>query len=234
MKEFGTTVEQMAHVSVKNHLNAFHNPYAQKRNRYTDRRRAQLRRWSPGRSPASTSASCPTARRRSILASRRGAGEAGSRPAARSRARWCRSPASAAAPTRCAWPTARTSTTTTFLQRLRHRAGGIVERDAGLLQEAVGSRLPLPRRALVPRRAHGRQHGLQARRHHRPAAGARLRRAARRLHLVRDPDLRGHGAVPLRRGRAVRRLGQGVHAGHRLWARSCPRSRSARSTPPAG
>ncbi|MCJ7734022.1 MAG: hypothetical protein MUP11_05700, partial [Anaerolineales bacterium] len=35
MKEFGTTVEQMAHVSVKNHINAFHNPYAQKRNRYT-------------------------------------------------------------------------------------------------------------------------------------------------------------------------------------------------------
>ncbi len=31
MKEFGTTVEQMAHVSVKNHNNAFHNPYAQKR-----------------------------------------------------------------------------------------------------------------------------------------------------------------------------------------------------------
>ncbi len=35
MKEFGTTVEQMAHVSVKNHLNAYHNPYSQKRNRYT-------------------------------------------------------------------------------------------------------------------------------------------------------------------------------------------------------
>lgn len=35
MKEFGTTVEQMAAVSVKNHLNATHNPYAQKRNRYT-------------------------------------------------------------------------------------------------------------------------------------------------------------------------------------------------------
>ncbi len=35
MKEFGTTVEQMAHVSVKNHLNAYHNPYAQKRNRYS-------------------------------------------------------------------------------------------------------------------------------------------------------------------------------------------------------
>ncbi len=35
MKEFGTTPEQMAHVSVKNHLNAYHNPYSQKRNRYT-------------------------------------------------------------------------------------------------------------------------------------------------------------------------------------------------------
>jgi len=35
MKEYGTTVEEMAHVSVKNHINAFHNPYAQKRNRYS-------------------------------------------------------------------------------------------------------------------------------------------------------------------------------------------------------
>ena len=35
MKEFGTTVEQMAHVSVKNHINAFHNPYSQKRHRYS-------------------------------------------------------------------------------------------------------------------------------------------------------------------------------------------------------
>jgi acetyl-CoA C-acetyltransferase len=35
MKEYGTTVEQMAAVSVKNHINAYHNPYAQKRNRYT-------------------------------------------------------------------------------------------------------------------------------------------------------------------------------------------------------
>ena len=35
MKTFGTTVEQMAHVSVKNHINAFYNPYAQKRMRYT-------------------------------------------------------------------------------------------------------------------------------------------------------------------------------------------------------
>ena len=31
MQEFGTTVEQLAHVSVKNHRNAYHNPYAQKR-----------------------------------------------------------------------------------------------------------------------------------------------------------------------------------------------------------
>jgi len=33
MKEFGTTVEQLAAVSVKNHANAYHNPYAQKRRR---------------------------------------------------------------------------------------------------------------------------------------------------------------------------------------------------------
>ena len=35
MKEFGTTPEQMAHVSVKNHLNALYNPYAQKRQKLT-------------------------------------------------------------------------------------------------------------------------------------------------------------------------------------------------------
>ncbi len=35
MHEFGTTVEQMAMVSVKNHMNAFHNPYAQKRKQLT-------------------------------------------------------------------------------------------------------------------------------------------------------------------------------------------------------
>ena len=35
MHEFGTTVEQMAMVSVKNHANALHNPYAQKAKRLT-------------------------------------------------------------------------------------------------------------------------------------------------------------------------------------------------------
>jgi acetyl-CoA C-acetyltransferase len=47
MKEFGTTVEQMAHVSVKNHVNAYHNSYAQKRNRYTiqDIRNAPMVAW---------------------------------------------------------------------------------------------------------------------------------------------------------------------------------------------
>lgn len=47
MKEFGTTVEQLAHVSVKNHINAYHNPYAQKRNRYTiqDVRDAPMVAW---------------------------------------------------------------------------------------------------------------------------------------------------------------------------------------------
>ena len=35
MKEFGTTPEQMAHVSVKNHMNAYYNSYAQKREKLT-------------------------------------------------------------------------------------------------------------------------------------------------------------------------------------------------------
>lgn len=35
MHEFGTTHRQMAHISVKNYLNAYHNPYAQKRKRLT-------------------------------------------------------------------------------------------------------------------------------------------------------------------------------------------------------
>ena len=35
MKEFGTTVEQMAHVSVKNHMNAYYNPYSQKQQKLT-------------------------------------------------------------------------------------------------------------------------------------------------------------------------------------------------------
>jgi acetyl-CoA C-acetyltransferase len=47
MKEYGTTVEDMAHVSVKNHINAYHNPYAQKRNRYSiqDVRDAPMVAW---------------------------------------------------------------------------------------------------------------------------------------------------------------------------------------------
>lgn len=47
MQEFGTTPEQMAHVSVKNHINAYHNPYAQKRQRLTvaDVRNAEMIAW---------------------------------------------------------------------------------------------------------------------------------------------------------------------------------------------
>ncbi len=47
MKEFGTTVEQMAHVSVKNHMNAYANPYAQKRQKLTieDVRNAPMVAW---------------------------------------------------------------------------------------------------------------------------------------------------------------------------------------------
>jgi acetyl-CoA C-acetyltransferase len=47
MKEFGTTAEQLAHVSVKNHANAFHNPYAQKRLRLSvaDVRKSPMVAW---------------------------------------------------------------------------------------------------------------------------------------------------------------------------------------------
>jgi len=47
MKEFGTTVEQLACVSVKNHLNAYYNPYAQKRHRFTiaDVRKSPMVAW---------------------------------------------------------------------------------------------------------------------------------------------------------------------------------------------
>ncbi len=47
MKEFGTKVEQMAMVSVKNHINAYHNPYAQKREQLTikDVRNAPMVAW---------------------------------------------------------------------------------------------------------------------------------------------------------------------------------------------
>jgi len=47
MKEFGTTVEQMALISVKNHMNAYYNPYAQKRMKLTveDVRNAPMVAW---------------------------------------------------------------------------------------------------------------------------------------------------------------------------------------------
>ncbi|HSB79309.1 MAG TPA: thiolase domain-containing protein [Candidatus Methylomirabilis sp.] len=47
MREFGTSVEQMALVSVKNHINALHNPYAQKRKRIRieDVRRSEMVAW---------------------------------------------------------------------------------------------------------------------------------------------------------------------------------------------
>ncbi len=47
MQEFGTTVEQLATVSVKNHRNALYNPYSQKRFKYTiqDVRNAPMVAW---------------------------------------------------------------------------------------------------------------------------------------------------------------------------------------------
>jgi len=47
MQEFGTTPEQLAHVSVKNHMNAFYNPYSQNPARLTvaDVRQAPMVAW---------------------------------------------------------------------------------------------------------------------------------------------------------------------------------------------
>ncbi|NOZ70753.1 MAG: thiolase domain-containing protein [Chloroflexi bacterium] len=47
MKEFGTTVAQLDHVAVKNYRNAYHNPYAQKRQRITleDVRKSPMVAW---------------------------------------------------------------------------------------------------------------------------------------------------------------------------------------------
>ncbi len=47
MKEFGTSVEQMAHVSIKNHINAYFNKYAQKRMKLSikDVRNAPMVAW---------------------------------------------------------------------------------------------------------------------------------------------------------------------------------------------
>src|SRR3989344_3164811 len=47
MQEFGTTVEQLAHISVKNHRNAYHNPYAQKRQKLSieDVRQSTMVAW---------------------------------------------------------------------------------------------------------------------------------------------------------------------------------------------
>src|SRR5512136_897588 len=47
MKEFGTTVEQLAYVSVKNHRNAYYNPYSQKHDRLSvaDVRNSPLVAW---------------------------------------------------------------------------------------------------------------------------------------------------------------------------------------------
>ncbi len=47
MKEFGTTAEQLAHVSVKNHANAYYNPYSQKKRKLSiqDVRSAPMVAW---------------------------------------------------------------------------------------------------------------------------------------------------------------------------------------------
>ncbi len=212
MKEFGTTVEQMAHVSVKNYINAFHNPYAQKSQRISiqDVRNSPMVAWPLTRLDICVMSDGAAA---TILCSEEGlkkleAAGAKDRAAAgqgdRHRPRHGHDAHGR--------PSARGLRQ--FHGKLRHRAGEILGRDEGVLQKTLGPRHALSRRPLVPRGTHGGQHGLEACRHQRPVERIGLRRTARRVHIVGNPDLRGLGIVPLRRGRSVRGIGQGLPAEH--------------------
>ena len=214
MKEFGTTVEQMAHVSVKNYINAFHNPYAQKSQRITHPGCAQL---ADGGLAADPARHLRDVRRRGgddpLLG--RGLEETGSR---RREDRAAAGEGDRHRPRHGHDAHGRPSARGLrhLHARLRHRAGEILGRDEGVLQKTLGSRHALSRRPFVPRGTHGGQHGLETCRHQRSVERTGLRRTARRVHLIRNSDLRRPGIVPLRRRRSVRGIGQGLPAEHRL------------------
>ena len=138
MKEFGTTVEQLAHVSVKNHINAYYNPYSQKRNRYTvqDVRNAPMVAWPLTRLDICVMSDGAAA---TILVSEEGLAKLEAAGAKIARAHG-RPPA---------------FRLRHFHERLRHRAGKSFGRDACLLQKTVGARHALSRRPFLPGRAHG-------------------------------------------------------------------------------
>ncbi len=210
MKEFGTTVEQLAHVSVKNHINAYSNPYAQKRHRYTiqDVRSAPLVAWPLTRLDICVMSDGAAA---VILASEEGlaelekaSGQRYPRVVVESIGRGTDTMRMADRPhqdydefmAKYALPIERDSTHTREYYRdlwdrgfrypgaHSYRAGRLASKDAYAARGGCGS-----------------------------AGRDRFCRAARRVYLVGDPDLRRHGSVPLRGGRGIRGQRQGVHAG---------------------
>ena len=214
MKEFGTTAEQLAYVSVKNHRNALYNPYSQKRERLTvaDVRAAPMVAWPLTRLDICVMSDGAAA---VVLASEDGLAK-------------LEKAAGRTLPRVKVTGIGRGTDAMRMVDRPHQSYDEFLKRNLlpsedtaetrAVLQGAVGSRLPLPRCSLFPGGAHGKQNRLRPRRHHRPACGNQFCRAARRLHLVRDPDLRGHGVVSLRRRRTVCRIGCAVHARSGLWA----------------
>ena len=105
------------------------------------------------------------------------------------------------------------------LRHRRHAHGRPSPRQGDPPPPRVRGGLPRPeisRGPLLPRRTEGGAARLPDGRDHEPCRRARLRRTPRCLHLVRDPDLRGPGALPLRRRGELCRLGCSLPAEHRL------------------
>ena len=214
MKEFGTTVEQMAHVSRQEPHQRLPQPVRAEAPPLHDPGCAQR---ADGGLAAHPARHLRDVRRRGgddPVLGRRACSKLEAGRARRSRARWCKVTGIGRGTDAMRMADRPHVDYDTFMRDYATEQEKSSDETQRLLQETVGSRHALSGRALVPRGTHGGQHGLQARGHQRPAARAGLRRAARRLHLERNPDVRRPGTVPLRRGRAVRRVGQGVHAGH--------------------
>ena len=214
MKEFGTTVEQMASVSVKNHLNAYHNPYAQKRNRYTiaDVRNAPMVAWPLTRLDICVMSDGAAA---TILVS-----EEGLRKLEAAGAHIARPLVSVTGIGRGTDAMRMADRPHVDYDDFMHNYATEQERSSDETRAYYrrlwdhGTRYPGVHSFRAGRTAGNlayKQAGIT-----RSAARAGLRGAARCLHLQRDPDLRRYGAVPLWRGRSLCRLWQGLYARHRL------------------
>ena len=191
MHEFGTTVEQLAMVSVKNHMNAYGNPYAQKRRKLTI---ADVRNSAMVAYPLTLLDICVMSDGAAtcILADEETAFKLTDHPVK----------------------------ITGVGTRHRHDAhGGPAARRGDSRPEREEERLQEPeisRRPLLPGGTERGAPGVQNGGDHGPPETDRLRRTSRRLHLFRDPDVRGPCPVQVRRRREVRGIGVPLHAADRL------------------